>query len=199
MSEERAPRRSPRPRQESRGQERSGDERLARRVASLSRELRPSRDLWPGIEARIAARRQTPRPRAGWLPTVPAWAWWTGTAAACLALLLIALPVVLEWSASRGASPVPGDLTALAWQARQEDDVFGTRQGLEMVLGAAKATGSLSPEAAADVERGLRTLDRAIGETRAALDRNPDDPRLRRLLAERYRQEALLLHRIQSL
>ena len=195
MSEERAPQ----PRDESREQETRDDERLARHLAALPRKIQPSRDLWPGIEARIATRRQGSRHRAGRLPTVPTWAWWTSAAAVCLTLLLIALPVVLEWSAPRDASPFPGDLAALAWQARQEDDVFGTRQGLEMVLGAAKATGSLSPEAVADVESGLRTLDRAIGETRAALDRNPDDPRLQRLLAERYRQEALLLHRIQSL
>jgi hypothetical protein len=87
----------------------------------------------------------------------------------------------------------------LAWQARQEDDAFVTRQALEMAVGTARETGSLPPEAVAGMEESLYVLDRAIGETRAALDRFPTDPQLRLLLAERYQQEAALLHRIDSL
>lgn len=42
-----------------------GTEDLAARLANLSREAEPARDLWPGIEARIAGPAAAPRPRRG--------------------------------------------------------------------------------------------------------------------------------------
>lgn len=187
------------------------DDELTRRLASLPRETDPGRDLWPGIEARIATSRDRVRPgsRAHRPPVLPPWAVWAGLAAV---LLLVAVPLFRWWlpatgdgsggAAVTGTSMLTGPLVAtpvLAWQARQEDDVFVTRQALEMAVGAARETGSLPPDAASGVEESLRVLDRAIGETRAALDLHPADPRLRQLLAQRYRQEAALLHRIDSL
>lgn len=187
------------------------DRELTRRLASLPREIEPRRDLWPGIEARIATSPERARPRSGAdrRPVMPPWAVWTGLAAM---LLVIAVPLVRWWPpaaedgsgapAVTGAPLLTGPVLAapvLAWQARQEDDAYVTRQALEMAVGTARETGSLPPEAATGVEESLDALDRAIGETRAALDLHPADPKLRLMLAERYRQEAALLHRIESL
>lgn len=187
------------------------DEELTRRLASLPRNVEPRRDLWPGIEARIATAHDRARPGSATdrRPALPPWAVWAGLAA----VLLVAVPLIRWWlpssdgphapaSAVTGAPLLTGPVLAtpvLAWQARQEDDAYVTRQALEMALGAARETGSLPPEAAVGVAESLDALDRAIGETRAALDLEPADPRLRLLLAERYRQEAALLHHIDSL
>ena len=193
------------------GESPQSDEELTRRLASLPRDAEPRRDLWPGIEARIATPGDRVRSgsRASRRAIIPPWAVWAGLAAV---LLLVAVPLFRMWLPATeegsgaptvtGAPMLTGPVLAapvLAWQARQEDDAYVTRQALEMAVGAARETGDLPPEAAAGVEESLDALDRAIGETRAALDRHPADPQLRLLLAERYRQEAALLHRIDSL
>jgi len=180
------------------------DERLVCRLTALPREIEPPRDLWHGIEARIEAHGSRSHART------TSWVVWAGAAATLAVLLLVAVPAVRMWLAPSEAPPsgfvsspvTPGSLdsfTTLAWQARQEDGVFVTRQALEMALGTARETGCLPSEAMAGIEDGLRALDLAIGETRAALDENPASPRLRLLLAHRYQQEAALLHRVRSL
>ena len=55
--------------------------------------------------------------------------------------------------------------------------------------------GRLNP-AAGDLDDGLRLIDGAIAETRAALEGNPDDRRLTLLLARRYEQKLELLRRM---
>ena len=49
---------------------------------------------------------------------------------------------------------------------------------------------------AADLDAGLRLIDQAIEETRAALEENPEDARLGFLLARRYEQKLEMLRRM---
>lgn len=192
------------------------DEELTRRLAALPREIDPPRDLWHGIEARIESRTAASPLLGSKQPgskPLASWPVWAGLAA--MLLLAVLLAVSWQWIGPQppeglpsaelpnGATdPTTGTMTeveVLAWHARQEDRTFVTRQALETVLGTARETGSLTPDATAGLAESLAALDRAIGETRAALDRDPANPQLRLLLAQRYQQEAALLHRVRSL
>jgi hypothetical protein len=59
----------------------------------------------------------------------------------------------------------------------------------------AERSGELDPETVALVRRNLEIIDAAIGEIRAALDENPENPELERLLNAGYRRRGALILR----
>jgi hypothetical protein len=151
--------------------------RLVAGARRLPPSLAPPRDFWAVIERRIGER--------------PTWTvrrvWWRGAVAAA-AVLVIALGLYrLLPSFTANYRPVG---QGWGWAAVQADYEAATRE-LSGILAAERER--LRPETVALVERNLAIIDAALAEARAALERDPANPELRRLFAAAYRQKVELL------
>lgn len=167
-------------------------------AAALPPAREPSRDLWPGIAARLtggpeatAPAPAAPSPRRARAGVHPAWAWSGWAAAAGLALLLAARgpagngPAVAD--APTATSPESAVFAALRdWEAgsRQAQDEYAQAAG-------ARETTVASPDD--DIAASLGTIDLAIAELRAALTENPDNATLARMLGSAYAERIALL------
>ncbi len=148
--------------------------RIERAAADLPREVQPTRDLFPGIAARI-------RPRTSrWAP-----ARWLVAAA-----MLVG---VTSWTTARVLRPDPAPTAEIAWDAQMRAASAELRGALE----ARRA--DLDPATLATVEQNLAVIDDAIAETRAALDADPEDRRLRQALDRANEQKISLLRRALAL
>jgi anti-sigma factor RsiW len=154
-------------------------------ATALPRNIRPARDLWPGIAGRLPARRRPPLPWRGWIPLAAA------------ALLLVAVTATITWRLSRGpAAGTPARAAsaspALAAFAADRDYVLAAAD-LERVL--SENRDRLAPSTVALLERNLAVIDSAIAEARAALEADPANADLRALLWSVQRQKLDLLDR----
>jgi hypothetical protein len=149
-------------------------ERLRSAARALPDAVEPPRDLWRGIEVRIAPRRRRVSYR------------WLAAAAALIAVGSSAItatwldrepPVVAATGWQRDLDVATGELRA-ALEARRDE---------------------LDPATVAVVEENLRIIDEAIAETRAALAEEPDDAALRRSLVAVNEQRITLLRRALAL
>ena len=152
-----------------------------RNIAGLARalpaEIRPSRDLWPGITPRLgstspAAEASPRRRRSIWLPL-----------AAAIALFAAGFAVALLW---RQAAP-PTQLAAL----RAEYEASSSALARALTADA----GRLAPETRLVVERNLAIIDQAIREAEQALARDPGNGALEQMVLARYEQRLALLRR----
>lgn len=157
---------------------------------ALPREVRPARELWPGIASRLdnsvvrdlAARRQA------------RWRWFPLAAAAVLlvaATVLLTLQFTTPRSTSPALPPAAGVIPA-STQSMDADFVQAARD-LERVL--AEHRDRLAPATIATLERNLAVIDRAIEESRAALAADPANRDLGALLRGAHRQKLDLLER----
>ncbi len=193
-------------------------------AAALPPAVEPARDLWDGIagrlrdgedEATVGERpgRAAPAPvpvdgnlprRAGGRRGVrPGWAWsgWLA-AAACLALVLATRG---PERGNAGAAPRPdaaitptGAPADPFLAATLRDLESGSRQAQDEYLAALRGVEADAVQPATDdagVLRALRTIDAALAETRAALESEPGNPLLTRLLASGYAGRIDLLRR----
>lgn len=153
-------------------------------AAELPREIRPPRDLWAGIDARLdepavggalSARR---RPASG----LPRWA----LIAAALALIVVtaALSSILtrRWD------------EAMALKIRRSGSAEEARfLAASQELLAGLEDQELAPETMAIVRRNLEVIDAAIAELRLALERDPGNGELSRMLLATYQRKIELL------
>ncbi|MBA4071934.1 MAG: hypothetical protein C0497_08890 [Gemmatimonas sp.] len=192
---------------------------LQRAADDLPREVAPAADAWPAIRARIEAARVVPMGA----PTVPVRhhssnRWRVAAAAAVLVVGSSAVTVLVmrgEADAPSVAAAPAGAASAAAsfsspgatppghfGAARQvvvdvSDSYEAASADLERVLRARRSR--LSPSTVRAVEESLRTIDRAIGEARAALEQDPASRDLMDLLDSVYRQKLDLLRRANEL
>jgi len=167
---------------------------LLAQAAALPDELQPERDLWPGIAARLERRRVVPfapaRRRAGFGSLF-------ALAAAAAALLAVLLPRGDGHRApgaalgSTDASLQPASLgSANSLGAAQAEYERATRQ----LLQALRAEGRpLPPETLESLHENLATIDKALGDIRAALDKDPQNAQLARLLNSTHRRRLTVL------
>ncbi len=163
---------------------------LRTRTAELETEIRPARDLWPAIADRIDRQ--------------PAQAsfWWLQLAAAAIALAVLSVPLSVWWvgrqeteTASTTSLQQAGEtVAAQAELARSEDGVQLAHT--DLVIAIERHRDLVEDDTLRILEDNMILLDRAIGELRVALDENPQDLRLRMLLASRYQQERKLLQKV---
>jgi hypothetical protein len=181
------------------GDEEPRDPELARLVArarALPSESEPSRDLWSGIENRIAAARASeaePASRPRWVSVFPR----PVLAAAFATVLIIATSTATLWVA-RPLQPASEELAirAIAERARARDGVGEMRASLLSILESRSA--QLPAGTVAALEQNLAAIDRAIAEIHLALEASPGDHALSFLLADAYRREAELLERLEA-
>jgi anti-sigma factor RsiW len=195
---------------------------LRARTRALPREIAPGRDLWPEIQARIQAapapRVEAPERLVGAADGVIdlaarrgraiRWSGAFGRAAAVIALIAISSGGTAYLLRGRGAAPVA--VAPAATQPRASGNVRLAADRHDLATFRAGAGGfegaveelrttfesqrdRLSPETVRIIEQNLVIIDRAIAESRAALEKDPNDPDLPLLLSGVYRQKLELL------
>ncbi|HJU88620.1 MAG TPA: zf-HC2 domain-containing protein [Gemmatimonadaceae bacterium] len=156
---------------------------LVTRARKLPREFSPSADRWSEVRART---RKAPRPLVSWrLARLAA-------AVLVVAALSSAVTVMVMRDGATDTRTIAVGPTAPAASVALVDQQYGdvTRE-LAAELDARR--GELSPEAIATVERNLAVIDAALAEARSALQSEPDNLMLARMLAATYERKLDLL------
>ncbi|MFI5184218.1 MAG: zf-HC2 domain-containing protein [Vicinamibacteria bacterium] len=178
-------------------EESDGSRALLRKAASAAREMDPPRDLWPGIASRIEAEREPAAGRrARRFLSHP-----SGLAAA--AAVVIALASILT---RRGSEPAPTPTASATLvparngsehvQAAEVDYIRATGQLMD-ALNARRS--SLSPETQSSVDENLHVIDNALRQVRDALEKDPGNRQLTKMLASTHQKKLDLLLRLLKL
>jgi predicted anti-sigma-YlaC factor YlaD len=174
------------------------EEALLRQIlaeaSSLPRERALERDLWPGIAAAIRPAEIRPfvaRPRTirFLLPAL-----------AAAAVVVAAISVFLSGSPTGPAGGLLGTPIPVS-TGRGHVDLLDAEAGYaratdELMAALAKRGDSLSPETRQTVERNLAVIDQALKEIRDALQKEPDNPELNRMLTATHRKKVDVLRRV---
>lgn len=176
------------------------DERRTRlllaHAAALPRSLSPARDLWPGVERRIAR-----AGGAGWLS-------WGPSLALAAAAAVLAAVAALQWQAQAPATvhtveiPAPAYEAVATRRASVSEPVLAQAEreyevAANALLGALQQRQSaLAPEDLGRIQANLRVIDRALAEVRLALARDPGNPELNRMLVATHRKKVDVLRRV---
>lgn len=155
-------------------------------ASQLPEDIQPDRDLWPGIAERISGKvvELKPRPRIG-----SAGFWRVAATLAVVACITYSLYSIQGTKIDAPASGPPD--VAVSETPQSERDYLAAKDALLEELRGAEDR--LSPEVVAAVEENLRVIEDAVSEIRVALNDNPDDVLLERLLVATWRSEIDLL------
>jgi len=176
-------------------------------TAGLPREIQPPRDLWPAIDARLdevvddagevapAAVVSLPRARSR-RSGIPRW----GLVAAALALVLVTAVatsiLTRRWDQAMALKLQRAGERAPTAAGTMNDDV-SDQEARFLAASQELLTGlegqRLSPETMAIVRRNLEVIDAAIAELHAALERDPGNGELTRMLLATYQRKIDLL------
>jgi anti-sigma factor RsiW len=181
-----------------------------RDIVARARELgpvEPERDLWPGIEEAMG------RPRVLAFPTTrrrpgPRGLFLTMPQMAAAAAVLVLVSGVATWWAGPGigatgaragapdtATPPAGGAAVLAAEvAAPAPELAQELASLEAVL--TQARSSLDPKTVRILEKNLGVIERAISESRHALEVDPGNEYLRQHLDRAYRDKADFLREV---
>ena len=162
--------------------------------------IEPERDLWPAIRGRIESHPRA-RPATVSSRALQLWAWSATAAAVVLAAGLaaaLALRGVPDGGGTAVADGTPGESRALLAAYDEAEQDFARSR--ETLLAELHARGDrLDPEVARFVADNLEIMDRAARDIRAALDADPTDPGLRRMLLASYRKRLDLLRIVREI
>lgn len=174
------------------------DRELMAAAAQLDKGVSPGQDLWPGIEQAI----RTPEPARifGWNPML---------AQAAAVVLLVGASSGLTYFAVSGEDPT---VTPVIPTAQLEFEPVSGSFGSQYNLGpdfrdarndlAAQLDAELDrldPETRSDVEENLLAIREAIADINQALDKEPDNPFLQRLLLSTYQEELTVMKRVDGM
>ncbi|HEY1992431.1 MAG TPA: hypothetical protein VGH71_08210, partial [Gammaproteobacteria bacterium] len=150
-------------------------DKLKAALQQLPREVQPSRDLWPGIEARLQPSRAVR----------PLWAY------SLAASVLVAVVAGALWSVGlhHGGGTTPQQIVA---QGTSRQDSYFAQRAAYAEQSVQSAT-DLSPATRQVILKNLRIIEGSMQSMQAALDQDPNNPRLRALLFDLYQNEARLL------
>jgi hypothetical protein len=175
------------------------DDELMAAAARLARDVKPQRDLWPGIEQAI--RQPARRERRLWNSV------WAQAAAV---LLLVggssALTYVVMSGNGNAVSPVAGNGPALVFepvsgsfgsQYNLGPDYLDARRDLKARLD--EELQKLTPEARDAVVNNLQTIQTAIDQINKALAEEPGNVLLQELLLSTYREELDLMRHVNGI
>ena len=163
----------------------------------------PLDSLWPAIRSRIEHGKAAELgaqhgPRRGRARTRRAASIGTALAAAVAGIIVLARSRPHE--PPRGAPPAGHSMPHGEGTLEPATDSGGTSQAdMQRLLDEIQLEKAmLPPSTAAVADSDLRAIDTAIAELRAALARDPNNPALRQMLAESYRQQRDLLKRLHN-
>ena len=169
------------------------DDKLMRAARGLATEVKPGRDLWPGIAEAIAR------------PATRGSRWTPRLAQAAAVLALVGGSSMVTWYVARQEPQVvevyrPAlDAGLVSYGGRASLGQEYDRTHGEVAAQLEAELEKLSPEARADVERNLAVIHRAIEDIGDALNREPDNELLQQLLADAYREELVIMQRVGTL
>jgi anti-sigma factor RsiW len=157
--------------------------------------------LWPALQARLAdePRPSTPGRLLAFPPSRAALAVWAAAAALVLATTIGISPLLRPappHSDNPAAAADPqgaSDMVASVQSELQAAEAHYDKaiQGLEQI--ARSESGALDPQVAAVLQKNLQVIDRAIGESRAALDAQPASADAQESLFDAMRSKVALL------
>ena len=163
------------------------------KAAELPKEIAPSRDLWPGIAARLAESPQTAR-SFGWPMAIAA------------GLLVAAVSALLTWGLVREPEQAPAEIALVAVPKAAIVPVnYGTNSALSAAELAARdgllvqfrwRLDELSPQTREAVVKNLAVIQQAANEIDAALAQDPGSGLLNQLLLGAYKQELQLYSKV---
>jgi len=163
---------------------------LLAEAATLKRDRVPARDLWPAIAERLRSERRVLRffrPGSAMLPAA---------LAAAAALIVTVLWVRPLQTAPGAANPTGGTLTPAAAgtpvdMAQAEAEYVRATNQLLAVLNTRKK--NMPPEEAKALDENMLKIDASLKQVRDALDKDPQNPRLTRMLASTHQKKLDLL------
>ncbi len=174
---------------------------LLAHAAALPRSVAPPRDLWPGIEGRIA------RPSAwSWL-----FAWGNPVLVAAAATVVIGLVAVLWVHQTPGTvqtveipatSPAAVERVAASAGPAPSDPVLAQAEreyeaAASALLRALQQRKDVLPaETLARVQENMQVIDEALAEVRSALAKDPHNPELNQMLVATHRRKVDVLQRV---
>jgi hypothetical protein len=167
---------------------------LLAQAAALPRAMSPGRDLWPEIQDAL---RDDGRGRVLGFPRRPVFVIGLAAAAALVMVLLAPRHDEGPTGTEGGGAPAFVSESPLA-------DLRGAEADYERAANALMATlqahqDRLAPETLRSVEQNLAVIDEALREVRAALDQEPGNPELFRMLATTHRKKVEVLQRVVKL
>jgi len=167
---------------------------LLAHAAALPREVAPPRDLWPALSAELGA-----APRV--LPFVPRRVVYSGLAAAAVVVMAIVVSRGGPGSERPSGAALP---IAIPAAARPASTLNEAEADYDRATNALLATlqdhrDRLAPETIQSVEQNLAVIDEALGQVRAALDKDPGNAELTRMLAATHRKKVDVLRRVVKL
>ncbi|HEY3859336.1 MAG TPA: hypothetical protein VGM47_06980 [Gammaproteobacteria bacterium] len=150
-------------------------EKFESALKRLPRDVHPDRDLWPSIDARLK-RRHAVRPL-----------WTYGMAAS----LVVAVAAGALWFGIGPQQKTGTPQVIVASSTAPQNTYLAQRAAFaEDSLQSAK---DLNPATRAVILTNLRIIEGSMQDIQAALDKDPNNPRLRALLFDLYQNEARLL------
>jgi hypothetical protein len=168
----------------------SGSGRQVRSLRELPQELRPERDLWPQVSARLD--------REPFSRRVLQWRLWDMRAAAAVGLAVMvsgaALMVWVHGNHSPQRVSFHGSTPALP----QISDADEARRHDAIIQALSARLASLPPGSRQQVLSDLNVIEQSMRDVRTALGRDPGNALLRELLTETYQDEQRLLATIQD-
>jgi hypothetical protein len=157
------------------------DTKLQKAVERLSRDITPATDLWPGIAARIGRQQRAVR---------PLWAY--GLAAS----LFVAVGASSLWFGL--AQHAPGT-AAPAQVALTGTDAAYFAQRAAFAESSVQSAPDLAPATRTVILQNLRIIENSMQQIEGALEKDPNNPRLRALLYDLYQNESRLLSATQQI
>jgi len=167
-------------------------------AADLSTEVKPGRDLWPGIEQAITKPARPAHP-----------VWNTVWAQAAAVLLLVGGSSGLTYLAVKDnafvTTPVAGAPTLVFESASGS---FGSQYNLgpdyldaqrDLAGRLDDELGHLTPEVREAVVTNIEAIRKAIAEINVALAKDPDNVLLQELLLSTYREELTLMNQVNGI
>lgn len=182
---------------------------LKERSQRLPESLEPRRDLWPEIEQKIApshvVRVDFEAPFwSSWIPSLHA-RQWASLAAAAMVLVAVSSGITAWWLAPSG--PFPGSGRPQVAAGGEQPTVAAAVGGVvpieaefaleisRLLTALYERRDSLDPDTVTTIEANLRVIDQAIRRATEALEDDPRNPNLTRMLASSYRHKLELLQR----
>ncbi len=157
------------------------DEKLQKAVEQLPRDITPANDLWPAIAARIGR-----KPRA----VRPLWAY--GLAAS----LFVAVGAGSLWF---GLAPrAPGTVVPVQVAAADPNAAYFAQRAA-FAESSVQSAPNLAPATRTVILQNLRIIESSMEQIEAALEKDPNNPRLRALLYDLYQNESRLLAATQQI
>ncbi|MBD3649628.1 MAG: hypothetical protein HUJ31_19720 [Pseudomonadales bacterium] len=153
------------------------DLKLEREIRHLDREIQPARNLWPGIERRIAD-----HPQRRWWRQEFLMGW--GVAAS---LLVAVTSLIVSLQIESPAEPVPMETSLESMQA----EYLRVRNPMTEQFN--QANEDLDPDTLEDLYRNIRIMEEARREIEAQIKRNPENRRLVEMLMRINEQELEVL------